>query len=149
MTVSQKCQYALRAIFELAKRHGSGPMTIAQIAEAQIIPPKFLELILGELRRGGFVESRRGVQGGYMLAIEPSELTAGQIIRFVDGPFAPVKCVAGEKSSDCPLMGKCAFLSMWMRARDAVAEIYDHTSFQDLLDEELVHAGEYVANYCI
>lgn len=59
MNVSQKCQYALRAVFELAKRRGEGPTTVADIAKAQAIPAKFLELILGQLRQGGFTESRR------------------------------------------------------------------------------------------
>ena len=149
MSVSQKCQYALRAIFELAKHRGNSPVTVAQIAEAQAIPARFLELILGELRRGGFVESRRGVHGGYLLPVVPEDLNVGQTIRFIDGPVAPVRCVAGDKDSGCPLYGSCAFVSMWRRARDAVAEVYDQTSFQDLIEKEAATAQNYVASYCI
>ena len=149
MSVSQKCQYGLRAIFELAKHQGRGPRSMSQIAEVQAIPPRFLELILGQLRQGGFVESRRGVHGGYLLAIEPAKLSVGQIIRFIDGPVAPVRCVAGTKESDCPLVGNCAFMGMWSRARDAVSEVYDQTSFQDLIEEEAATAAKYVASYCI
>ena len=148
-SVSQKCQYGLRAVFELAKRRGNGLATVAQIADVQAIPPRFLELILGELRRGGFVESRRGVHGGYLLAVAPEDLHVGQIIRFIDGPVAPVRCVAGDKGNDCPLYGSCAFVGMWVRARDAVAEIYDQTSFQNLIEEEAAAAENYVASYCI
>ncbi len=149
MNVSQKCQYALRALFELAKRSAHRPTTIGEVAQAQAIPPKFLELILGELRQGGCVESRRGAHGGYLLAVPPTALTVGEVIRLVDGPVGPVRCVAGRKQTDCPLYGECAFMGMWKRARDAVAEVYDGTTFQDLIDEELVSRSEYVPSYCI
>ena len=149
MNISQKCQYGLRAVFELAKHWGGGPTSVSQIAEIQAIPPRFLELILGELRQGGFVESRRGVHGGYLLAVDPARLYVGQIIRFIDGPVAPVSCVIANKQRDCPLHGSCAFMNMWSRARDAVAEVYDQTSFQDLIEEEAAAAEKYVASYCI
>ena len=134
MAASRKCQYALRAMFELARRDGGGPTTIAQIAEVQAIPPKFLELILGELRKGGFVRSRRGSRGGYLFSERPADVAVGAVIRFVDGPVAPIKCIAGDHEQDCPLSDSCAFTDMWSRARDAVAKVYDETSFQDLLD---------------
>ena len=149
MSVSQKCQYGLRAVLELAKRRGSGPTSVSQIAEVQAIPPRFLELILGQLRQGGFVESRRGVHGGYLLAVDPARLYVGQIIRFIDGPVAPVDCVVANKEINCPLHGNCAFMGMWTRARDVVSEVYDQTSFKDLIDEEAAAAEEYVARYCI
>lgn len=149
MNVSQKCQYALRGIFELAKRSGAGPVSIAEIAANQSIPPRFLELILGELKQGGFVESRRGRKGGYLLSAGANELTVGRIIRFVDGPVAPVRCVAGTEGADCPLHGSCAFLGMWARARDAVSGVYDTTTFADLIAEEAEAQAKYVASYCI
>ncbi len=68
MLVSQKSQYALRAVFELARRNGGLPVKIADIAEAQAIPQRFLEVIMNQLKQGGFVESRRGKRGGYLLA---------------------------------------------------------------------------------
>ena len=74
MMVSQKCQYALRATFELARRQGEGPIRIADLASAQAIPGKFLELILCDLKQGQFVESRRGRRGGYLLARPAAEL---------------------------------------------------------------------------
>ncbi len=149
MTVSQKCQYALRALFELSKRPGPGPTKVSEIAAAQAIPARFLEAILGELRRGSFVESRRGVNGGYILAVEPNALVVGDIIRFIDGPLTPVRCLGEDKGESCVLKGECAFMGMWNRARNAVAGVYDETTFQDLLEEELANAGSYVARYCI
>ena len=160
MQVSQKCQYALRAVYELAKRHGEGPATAPDIARAQAIPPKFLELILQELRQAGLVESRRGPQGGYLLAGDPRVLTVGQVIRLIEGPFAPVSCIAAgdpgpnpngaggaSAPGPCPLQGRCAFLNMWERAHSAVAGVLDATTFQDLIEAEREVA--FVPNYCI
>jgi Rrf2 family transcriptional regulator, cysteine metabolism repressor len=149
MSVSQKCQYALRAIFELSKRQGSGPVPIAVIARAQAIPPRFLELILGQLKQTGYVESRRGAEGGYMLSTSPEELTVGDIIRFVDGPLDPVKCLGGSKGKGCPLEGGCAFVGLWERARDAVTDVYDSTTFARLVKEEPSGENVHVADFCI
>lgn len=138
MTISQKCQYAVRSILELAKRRGRGPVAISEIAAKQAIPPRFLEIILNEMKQGGFVESRRGVQGGYMLVGDPRNLTVGQVIRFVDGPFDPVKCGGDDMGGEpgCPLKQKCALVGLWARAKQAVESVYDATTFRDLVDEE-------------
>jgi Rrf2 family protein len=135
MLISQKCQYALRSVFELARRQGEGPVKIADIAKAQVIPPQFLELILGQLKQAGFVESRRGAVGGYMLCVPPDGLTAGDVIRLIDGPLEPVKCVVGG-GADCPMRGNCVFEEMWTDAKHALGNVFDNTSFQDLLDKE-------------
>lgn len=148
MNVSQKSQYALRALFELAKRSGQGPVRASDIATAQAIPLRFLELILHELRQRGWVESRRGVQGGYLLAVLPELLRVGDIIRAMDGPLAPVKCVAGDEKTSCPLSGRCAFIGLWRRAQKAAEEVYDTTNLQDLVDQEAA-VEQYVENYCI
>ena len=86
-----------------------------------------------------------------MLRVRPEKLTVGMIIRFVDGPVAPVKCVAGNSPSDttCPLYGNCAFVDMWSRARDAVASVYDNTTFRDLIDDERLDAEMKANMYCI
>ena len=147
MSVSRKCQYALRALYELARRRGQGPIRISEIADFQAIPPRFLELILGELKQGGFTESRRGVQGGYMLAVSPSSLTVGEIIRFVDGPLAPVKCLIDPAEQVWPPEGRNAFMEMWQDASASLANVYDSTSFQDLLDQE--QSSRQVADYTI
>lgn len=135
ISISQKCQYALRAIFELARQQTGKPTPIGQIAEAQAIPPRFLELILNELKQAGFVQSRRGVQGGYMLTVPPAELTVGKVIDLVDGPVQPVKCVVGG-GVKCPMKGSCTFLDMWKQAGDAMTQVFDQTTFQTLLDRE-------------
>ena len=149
MLVSQKCQYALRAVFELAKRHNQGLTKIASIAQRQAIPARFLEVILSQLKRGGFVESRRGKHGGYYLVGSPEALSVGKVIRFVQGPIGPVACVTGDHSNECPLQGECVFLPMWEKVGSAVAAIYDTTSFRDLVAQETEKVYEYVPNYAI
>jgi Rrf2 family protein len=146
--VSQKCQYALRAVFELSKHYGKGPLKIAEVAEEQAIPVRFLEVILSQLKQGGFVESRRGRDGGYLLSRPPERLAVGDVIRFVEGPIGPVSCVAGNPMDSCPLHGGCVFLGMWERARQAVTDVYDSTTFADLVDEER-RSGRYVPSYTI
>ncbi len=149
MNVSSKCQYALRAMFELAKRYWAGPVKVYEIAESQAIPARFLEQILNQLRQGGFVESRRGAHGGYLLSTSPAMITVGEIIRFIDGPIAPVQCIAGDYADNCPLYGQCAFISLWTRARDAINNVYNRTTLQDLVDEEVSISEEYIGDYCI
>jgi Rrf2 family protein len=134
--VSQKCQYAIRALFELARRHGEGPVRIGDIAGTQAIPLRFLEVILGQLRQAGFVQSRRGAAGGYFLARPPTQLSVGEIVQFVEGPLVPVECMTGMSARECAFSGKCVFIDMWKRAAKAVSDVYDGTSFQDLVDDE-------------
>jgi len=121
---------------------------IAEIAEAQAIPPRFLEQILPQLKQAGYVESRRGVQGGYTMTVPPEVLTVGDVIRFIDGPLDPVQCIAGKRGA-CPLQGSCAFIGLWDRARQAVEEVYDSASFRDLADQYEAACRQYVSNYTI
>ncbi|MBN2294001.1 MAG: Rrf2 family transcriptional regulator [Pirellulales bacterium] len=136
MFLSQKCQYALRAVFEIAKRSGEGPIKIEDIAKAQAIPPKFLATILNQLKQGGFVQSRRGSDGGYFMGRSPSGISVGEIIRFIEGPVGPVECVTDNTSGDCPLDGTCVFMFMWREAQAAMENVYFKTSFKDLIDRE-------------
>lgn len=149
MFISQKCQYAVRATFELAKRYGQAPVRIVDIAEAQAIPPRFLEVILNQLKQGGFVLSQRGSKGGYTLARSPAELSVGDIIRFIEGPVGPVVCAMGRSHNDCRLYGTCVFLPMWERVREAVSAVYDQTTFASLVEAEARRSEEYVASYAI
>ena len=149
MHISQKCQYALRAVFELAKHYGRGPVKTVEIAEAQAIPARFLEGILNQLRQGRFVESRRGNAGGYLLAHAPHTVTVGEVIRFVEGPVGPVACVEKGARTHCPLIGDCVFLGLWERVQKAVSEVYDSTTLQELVVKERRMRSEYVPTYVI
>ncbi len=133
--VSQKCQYAIRALFELAKREGHGPVKIVDIAKKQAIPIRFLEIILNQLKQAGFVQSRRGATGGYFLIRHPQNISVGEIVSFIEGPLFPVACMI-DKAETCSIDRDCAFIGMWKRAAAAVSEVYDRTSLQDLVDHE-------------
>ncbi|MBW7997747.1 MAG: Rrf2 family transcriptional regulator [Candidatus Glassbacteria bacterium] len=137
MQISNKCCYALRALFELSRRYSDQrPIKIATVASAQSIPKRFLEVILNELRQGGFVESRRGVDGGYLLAREPEDISVGEIIRFVDGNLAPVNCDStanGETSSE--LNYNHPYYDFWLRVSVRMDEIYHGTSLSDIIGD--------------
>ena len=132
----KKNQYALRAIFELAKHSGEGPKKISEIAEAQAIPLRFLEVILSQLKGSGLVNSKRGFYGGYYLTRSADRISVGDVLRFMEKPLNPDHCVACVSKANCPFSGKCAFASMWNEVNAAMFEIYDKTTIQDLLNNE-------------
>ena len=132
---SKKSQYALRAIFELAKRHTQGPTKISQIAEAQAIPVRFLEVILNQLKASGLVQSKRGFYGGYFLVRSPRDISIGDILRFMQRSTEPAECLACVSQKGCPFDNNCAFSGLWRCVKDAVFQIYDRTSMQDLIGE--------------
>jgi Rrf2 family protein len=136
MGVSIKCQYGLRALFELAKRWGEGLVRISAIAGAQAIPERFLENILNQLRQGGFVESKRGKGGGFMLARPPSCITLEELINFLDGQIYRIDCLGDPPVHQCPIRGRCIFLPLWQDARAALEKVYRHKTLQDLLDAD-------------
>ena len=142
MLVTQKNQYALRAIFELAKHQGKGLRKISDIAKAQHIPLRFLEVILSQLKRSGLVESKRGYTGGYTLIKPPEQITVGEIFRFNEKQSTPVDCIACVSKSKCPSRAtrNCAFLPMWKKVRDSIFQIYDTTTIADLLAQEKENA---------
>lgn len=149
MNLSQKCQYAIRSLLELAKFYGEGPVRISKIADKQAIPPRFLENILNELKSTNMIESRRGAHGGYMLIKRPDKITVGEIIRLIDGPLDPVQCIGDKNNPNCPLRGKCALINLWKRAKSAIEEVYDSTTFADLVEEENQLNCSDFPDYCI
>jgi len=132
MAISQKCYYAIRAVFELAQAPEGKAVKIGEIAERQAIPAKFLEAILNQLKGGGFVESRRGAEGGYLLARPARRVSLGDVIRFVEGPLHPLKCAGGSGAGQ-PALDR-VLDPVWIAAEQALADVYDGVSFQDLVD---------------
>jgi Rrf2 family cysteine metabolism transcriptional repressor len=149
MVVSQKTQYAVRAMIELAKQEGTGPVKAAKIASARFIPVRFLENILGELRQAGLVDSVRGKEGGYLLSRPARDLAVGEVIRVMQGPISAVDCAEAEGGRDCPLRSGCVLLPMWEKAHNAMMNVYDTTTLADLVEQELeAHECE-ALNYAI
>jgi Rrf2 family protein len=131
MRITYKGDYALKAVLVLSVRYGRGVVTIHELVNEADMPIKFLEQVLLELKRGGFVESKRGKVGGYFLAKHPSEIKVGDIVRFVDGPIEPITCV--EKNySGCRDIYKCAFRGIWQDVSKAISSIIDNITFEDL-----------------
>jgi Rrf2 family cysteine metabolism transcriptional repressor len=136
MRVSHRCEYALRALLELAKNPQEGPIRIDEIAHRQAIPKQFLANLLVHLKRGRFVQSKKGPEGGYYLAQPARQINVGEVVRFIDGPIAPIQCVSRTLGEKCEIGGRCGFFPLWKRVRDAVAEIVDHTSIADVVEEQ-------------
>jgi Rrf2 family transcriptional regulator, cysteine metabolism repressor len=149
MSVTAKCYYALRAIYSLAEHESEEPLKIAQIAEKEHIPIRFLEVILGQLKGYGFVQSRRGAEGGYLLARPADRITIGEVMRAVDGPIAPVDCVSQSQPRECEFHGDCRFFGFWGRVRQAISDVVDRTTFADLIRENRERQREYVGEWTI
>ena len=124
MNISVKGEYALQAIFDLCAQPLGHPVKIAEIATRQKIPQKFLELILASLKQGGFVESRRGAEGGYLLARAPNQITVGEVFRFFEGGQNGKS--RSKRKPDSP------FAELWGQVDEAVSTVIDHTTFADL-----------------
>lgn len=126
--ISNKCQYALRAMLVLARHEGGGPVTISQIAEAQDIPARFLEAILRQLKQNGFTESIRGKQGGYILAQKAATITVADILALFEGPLAPATLPRKN--------GPDVFADVWQEAEEALDAVYSNLNFRQLVDRE-------------
>jgi Rrf2 family protein len=140
MNISVKGEYALQAILDLAMNTRGGPVKIADIARRQKIPQKFLELILAGLKQGGFVESRRGAEGGYLLARPPDAITVGQVVRYMEGIKAGN---GGKHRPDSP------FGELWRQVDEAISSVIDTTNFADLARRWRESQGRYVPNWDI
>lgn len=141
MLVTQKKQYALRAIFELARQRGDEPVKSAMIAKMQAIPLRFLEVIMGQLKRAGLVDSKRGSSGGYTLAQPANQIRVGDIFRVLDQDDNSQECMDCISKGDCPFLGDCVFMKLWDHAQRAVDAVYDQTTIQALIDQENEKTG--------
>ncbi len=138
MNISLKGEYALSALFDLASQNSAGPVKIADIARRQKIPQKFLELILASLKQGGFVDSKRGAEGGYLLARSATAILVGDVIRFIEGIKARKK-----RRKDTP------FTDLWQRVDTAVSDVIDKTTIEDLARSWKDHQSRYIPNWDI
>jgi Rrf2 family protein len=136
--ISQKARYALRALVALARADDS--IMIAEIADQQRIPRKFLEQILLDLKHHGIVASRRGRLGGYGLLMPPDQITFGRVLRIVDGPIAPLPClsrIAYRRCADCRTETACEIRRVFAKVADSARDVLDRTTIADALVEEL------------
>ena len=134
MKITYKGDYALKALLDLALQYDQGVSTINEVAKRIDAPVKFLEQVLLDLKKGGFVESKRGNVGGYQLSKDPSAITIGQVVRYIDGPIEPIAC-AEKGYSNCTDLSCCLFKGMWQKVANATSGIIDNVTFGDLADQ--------------
>jgi Rrf2 family protein len=133
MKLSTKGKYGVRAVFEIARHFGKGPITIKEIGGLQGISFSYLEQILHKLGKAGLIESVRGPAGGYLLARKPSDLTIGDIVRVLEGPIALSHCLEPGESDDCYQADDCVARMVWTKVGAKIEEALDSISFDDLL----------------
>jgi Rrf2 family protein len=134
--ISLRGEYALRALVVLGSAYDQrdAVVRIQTISEQQNIPKRFLEQILNDLRSGGILESRRGVSGGYRLRKSPEQITLAEVIRRIEGPLAPVRCVSERfyKPCTCPDEARCGVRSVMKDVRDAIVKILENVTVAEL-----------------
>jgi Rrf2 family transcriptional regulator, cysteine metabolism repressor len=123
LKISTKGRYGLTIMIELARQFGEGAIPLKSIAQSHNLSEHYLEQLIAPLRNAGLVKSIRGAYGGYMLSKEPSSITAGDVIRVLEGPISPVEVLEDEEP---------AKRELWIRIRDAVKEVLDNTNLEDL-----------------
>jgi len=138
--LTKKSKYAIKALVALARHNDiKVPLRIAEIADKEKIPGKFLEAILLELRKHGILGSKKGVHGGYYLMKPPKEVLLSNVIRITDGPIALIPCVSinfYEKCEECTDEVTCGLREIALKVRDASLEILTNTSIADIVDRE-------------
>ncbi len=137
MNVSVKCEYALRAVLDLSLVRPGQPIRIADVAARQKIPQKFLETILAELKKHGFLESKRGAEGGYMLAKPAETISVGQVLRAIEG----------GRTGRAALEEPGPLGEFWFRVDTAVSAVIDKTTFAELARQWLERQARYVPNW--
>ena len=134
MKVPMKVDYGVRALVDLAQRYGEGAVQTVEIADRQNIPEPYLEQVLTTLSKFGFIRSRRGPQGGHVLARAPDEISLGMVIDGLEGTAASLDCIA--EPTECTLSTICAQRDLWRSVEDAVHSVLSSTTIADLANRQ-------------
>lgn len=145
MRISTKGRYALRLMADMALNDNGEYTPLKTIATRQGISEKYLEQIIIILNRAGFVKSVRGAGGGYRLAHEPGYYTVGMVLRLMEGNLAPVACL-DDDPNQCPRSGECLTLSVWKELNEAINNVVDNVTLEDIINREVLSDGD---NYSI
>lgn len=135
MKISTKGRYGLTIMIELARQYGSGPVSLKSIAEKKNLSAHYLEQLAAPLRNAGLIKSIRGAYGGYKLAKQPEDITAGDVIRVLEGPITLVEGMEDEEPAQ---------QALWLRIRDAVKGVLDTTTLNDLMHHDDIIQDEYM-----
>ena len=159
MKLSKRGEYGLRAMINLAyslddQQEKNKVVQIKEIAERQKIPAKYLEQILLTLKNAGLLQSKSGIGGGYYLARPADEIDLGQIVRILDGPIAPIRCVSqmAYEPCGCPDERTCGLRLVMLDVRNAIANILDHTTLANVLEridqERAAIQSDFISDIC-
>ncbi len=131
---STRGEYGVRMMVELARHHGSGPVSLAEMASHEALPRPYLEQLVSSLREAGLVTSTRGARGGYTLTRPPGEIRMGAVIRALEGPIAPMVCASEEPTHAgvCGRTGFCKVNLLWVKVRDAITGALDSMTLAEL-----------------
>lgn len=131
---STRGEYGVRLMVELARHHGSGPISLTEMADHEALPRPYLEQLVVSLREAGLVHSTRGARGGYELSNEPAEIRMGEVLRALEGPIAPMVCASEEPAHAgiCERMGFCNVNHLWTTVRNAIIGALDSITLADL-----------------
>ena len=133
MKITTKGRNAIHILYDLAVRGDDQPVSVKEIAAGQEISVKYTEQIISILNKAGYVSSTRGHQGGYRLTKPLQEYVIGDILRLTEGSLSPVECLNSEENP-CPKHGKCATMLLWEKVDQAIRDVVDHVTLQDLVD---------------
>ncbi|MCD6407438.1 Rrf2 family transcriptional regulator [bacterium] len=134
MKFSTRTRYGIRAMLDLAYHFKGSPVLVKEIAERQKISEKYLEHIMLELKKAGFVQSISGAKGGYILAKDPSEIKLSELVEVLEGTLAPVMCV--DHKSLCLKGDRCAVREVWVKVREGIKKVLDSITLNDLVKKE-------------
>jgi Rrf2 family protein len=137
MKFSQKSEYGVRLLVDLARHFGQGPVSLAEVARDESLSQTFLEQVIMPLRKAGLVQSYQGVRGGYALSRPPTEIHMGEVLRVLEGSLAPMFCVSDLSDRDiCAFEDHCGTRVLWARVRDGINMALDATTLDELLEPE-------------
>ncbi len=140
MKISTKGRYALRIMLDLAVHNTGEYVPLKEVSKRQGITVKYLEQIIPQLKKAGYLKSTRGNSGGYRLAREPREYVIGDILRTMEGSLAPVSCLEDERNL-CERSSACPTLEFWKGLQQAISNYVDGVTLQDLLDQQWELSG--------
>ena len=143
MKISTKGRYALRLMIDLAENSSGNPVSLKDVAKRQGISDKYLEQIISVLNKAGYVRSVRGAQGGYLLKSDPETYTVGMILRQTEGSLAPVSCIEDDEII-CDRQEQCVTSIVYKKINDAISNVVDNITLQDLVDWQSEKHGTYV-----
>ena len=140
MKISTKGRYALRLMIDLAENSSGNPVSLKDVAKRQGISDKYLEQIISVLNKAGYVRSVRGAQGGYLLKSDPETYTVGMILRQTEGSLAPVSCIEDDEII-CDRQEQCVTSIVYKKINDAISNVVDNITLQDLVDWQSEKSG--------